>query len=217
MVETSRPNTTPSSASALEPDLRLYSEPAARNRQPILDVLKTVLPTDGLVLELASGTGEHVVHFAAALPNLIFQPTDLNADARASVAAWTQARGLNNVLPPIELDAASSPWPVQRADAIVCINMIHISPWASTEGLFKSASQLLPIGGPLYLYGPYKRNGAHTAPSNVAFEASLRERNPQWGIRDIEAVTDCARRHGFQGPEIIEMPANNLSVVFRKI
>jgi hypothetical protein len=197
-------------------DNRLFSAAAARNREPILDVLRAVLPKQGLVLEVASGFGEHAVHFAAALTDLTFAPSDPSPRARESVAAWIAAAGVGNVQAPLALDAASAPWPIARADAVICINMVHISPWAATEGLFDHASAILPAGAPLYLYGPFKRGGAHTAPSNAEFDAGLRAQDSSWGVRDLEAVADLAHQAGFEGPEIVEMPANNLSLVFRR-
>lgn len=196
--------------------MRLKAPATARNRDPILAVLRDVLPENGLVLEVASGTGEHAVHFAAALPALDWQPSDPDAASRASIAAWTAASGLANVCPPLMLDAASGEWPIDHADAIVCINMIHISPWAATEGLMAGAGRLLPEGGVLYLYGPYRRPGHPTAPSNEAFDADLRSRNPLWGLRDLDDVTALAARHGLEPVQVREMPANNLSVVFRR-
>jgi hypothetical protein len=197
-------------------DPRLFSAAAARNRGPILDVLREVLPQEGLVLEVASGSGEHVAHVAAALPGLTFAPSDPSPKARESIAAWIAASGLDNVRAPLALDAARAPWPIERADAVICINMVHISPWAATVGLFDAASAILPAGAPLYLYGPYKRGGAHTARSNAEFDAGLRAQNPAWGVRDLETVADLARQCGFAGPEIVEMPANNLSLIFRR-
>ncbi|PPD43263.1 MAG: SAM-dependent methyltransferase [Methylocystis sp.] len=197
-------------------DKRLYSAAAARNRGPILDVLRNVLPPKGRVLEIASGSGEHAIHFAAHLPALTFAPSDPNAHARESVAAWIAAAGLTNVAAPLALDAAATPWPIDRADALLCINMIHISPWAATQGLFANAGAILPTGAPLYLYGPYKRDGAHTAPSNAQFEEWLHAQNPAYGVRDLEAVAELAAGAGFEGPQIVEMPANNLSVTFRR-
>jgi hypothetical protein len=196
-------------------DHRLSAPAALRNRGPILDVLREELPAEGLVLEIASGTGEHVTHFAQNLPALTFQPSDPDARARASVAAWIAATGLANIRPPLELDVRRTPWPLARADALVCINMIHISPWEATESLFATATALLPDGAALVTYGPYKRGGAHTAPSNVEFDASLRATNPAWGVRDLEAVAACAAKNGFSAPRIVEMPANNLTLVFR--
>lgn len=189
---------------------------AARNRQPILEVLHPRLPARGLVLEVASGTGEHAVHFAAALPGLDFQPSDPDADARASIDAWRADSGLPNLRPALALDAAAPAWPTAAADAVLCCNMIHISPWASAVGLVGGAGRILPAGGLLYLYGPYRREGRHTAPSNEAFDADLKRRNPAWGVRDLEAVAALAAAAGFAGPEVVQMPANNLSVVFRK-
>jgi SAM-dependent methyltransferase len=187
-----------------------------RNKDPILDVLRRVLPRQGLVLEIASGTGQHVIHFAAGLPDLTWQPSDADAQARASIAAWSADAKLPNVLPPLDLDVRSEPWPVQRADALLCINMIHIAPWAAAERLLDGASRLLGPGAPLVLYGPYRRDGRHTAPSNEAFDADLRRRNPDWGVRDLEAVAALAKRNGFVLEEIVDMPANNLCVVLRR-
>ena len=195
-------------------DDRLFAPATQRNRGSILDVLRAELPARGLVLEIASGTGEHVTHFAQNLPALTFQPSDPDARARASVAAWIAATGLGNVLAPLELDVRR-PWPIERADALVCINMIHISPWEATESLFATAATLLPDGAPLVTYGPYKQGGSHTAASNVEFDASLRATNPAWGVRDLEAVAACAAKNGFSAPRIVEMPANNLTLVFR--
>ncbi len=197
-------------------DNRLFSAAAARNRGPILDVLRAVLPKQGLVLEVASGSGEHAVHFAAELPMLTFAPSDASPKARDSIAAWIAYSGAGNVRPPLALDAASASWPIEHADAVLCINMVHISPWAATAGLFDNASKILPAGAPLYLYGPYKRDRAHIAPSNAEFDAGLRAQNPSWGVRDLETVADLGRQAGFEGPEIVEMPANNLSLIFRR-
>lgn len=197
-------------------DARLNAPAAARNRQPILDVLRQHLPPRGLVLEVASGTGEHVVHFAQACPALIFQPSDPDPTSRASIDAWSATLGLANVRPAVMLDVTAASWPVEAADILVCINMIHISPWAAAEGLMRGAGRLLPPGGVLYLYGPYKRGGRHTAPSNAAFDAGLRAQSLAWGVRDLEAVAALAAAQGFGAPAIVEMPANNLSLVFRK-
>ena len=155
------------------------------------------------------------LHFAAALPHLIWQPTDCDEQALKSIAAHRAASGLPNLLAPLVLDAAAPEWPVERADAIVAINMVHISPWRATQGLMAGAGRVLPPGGVLYLYGAYKENGAHTAPSNEAFDQDLRRRNPEWGVRDLEEVADLAREHGLDLVERIPMPANNLSLVFR--
>ena len=190
---------------------------AARNRQPILDVLQARLPREGLVLEVASGTGEHIVHYAAARPELTFQPSDPDVDARASVDDWVRTLGLGNVRPALEIDVTGESWPVERADAVLCCNMIHIAPWEAAIGLVTGAARLLPPGGLLFLYGPYRRGGRHTAPSNEAFDADLRRRNPAWGVRDLETVVDLAAAQGFSAPEIVEMPANNLSLLFNRL
>ena len=198
-------------------DHRQHAPAAARNRDPILAALRSILPGDGLVLEIASGSGEHILHFAAALPGLAFQPSDPNPEARRSIAAWASDSGMPNLRPPLALDAASSRWAVAAADAVLCINMIHISPWAATEGLVRGAASILPPGAPLYLYGPYRRAGIPTAPSNDAFDRSLRDRDPAWGLRNLEAVAALAADAGFSAPAVTEMPANNLSVVFRRL
>lgn len=195
-------------------DPRHIAPAAARNRDPILDVLRDALPSSGVVLELASGSGEHIVHFARALPDLHWQPSDPSPDARASIAAWAQ--GVDNVAPPLALDAAGE-WPVVQADAILCINMIHISPWAATEGLMRGAGAVLPEGGLLYLYGPYRRAGVALEPSNAAFDADLRARNPEWGLRDLDDVSACAAQHGLRVEAVLPMPANNLSVLLRRV
>ncbi|MGQ9364820.1 DUF938 domain-containing protein [Azospirillum sp. ST 5-10] len=196
-------------------DARRSAPAAERNRDPILDVLRRVLPATGLVLEVASGTGQHAVHFAAALPGLEWQPSDADARARASVAAWRADAGLANLREPLALDAAAGSWPVARADAVVCINMIHIAPWAAAQGLLRGAARLLPEGAPLVLYGPFRRDGRHTAPGNAAFDADLRARDPAWGVRDLGEVAAAAA--GFRLGEVVEMPANNLTVVFRRV
>lgn len=194
----------------------LAAPAAARNRDPILAVLREVLPATGTVLEIAAGTGEHAVHFAAALPHLFWQPTDPDEHARASIAAHATAAGLANMLPALALDASAAVWPVDHADAIVSINMIHIAPWHATEGLMAGAASLLPRGAPLYLYGPYRVLGEHTVPSNAAFDESLRARNPAWGVRDLDQVVALAAARGLRLERTVAMPANNLSVVFRR-
>jgi hypothetical protein len=194
----------------------LSSPAVARNRDPILAVLRRVLPERGVVLELASGSGEHAVHFAAALPGLTWQPTDPDPQARDSIAAYRTAVQLPNLLAPLPLDAISPTWPVARADAILAINMIHIAPWAAAEGLMAGAERLLPGGGVLFLYGPFREHGQHTAPSNAAFDESLRARNREWGVRDLDEVAALASRHRLALEERVAMPANNLSVVFRR-
>lgn len=198
-------------------DPRLRAPSAQRNRDAILAVLRDVLPSSGRVLEIASGSGEHAVHFAGALPGLTFQPSDPSPDAVASIAAWTAESGLGNILPPRVVDATAPHWPIETADAILCINMIHIAPWAAAEGLFEHAGRLLKQGQPLYLYGPYKRPDRPLEPSNAAFDESLRGRDLAWGLRELEAVTALGTSNGFGAPEVIEMPANNLSVIFSKI
>jgi hypothetical protein len=166
------------------------------------------------VLEVASGTGEHTHWFARALPALHWQPSDVDPAARASIAAW--CAGLPNVNVPLALDATHASWPVTHADAVVCINMIHIAPWAACEGLLGGAARLLPAGGILYLYGPYRLGGAHIAASNAAFDEGLRAQDPAWGVRDLEAVVARAEASGLRFLERVEMPANNQSVVFRR-
>ena len=187
-----------------------------RNRDAIAEVLRRELPEDGLVLEIASGSGEHAIYFAEQFPRHIWQPSDPDPVALASISAWIAEAALPNVLPPIELDASFPHWPVEQAEAILCINMIHISPWQSAEGPFAGASRLLPADAPLVLYGPYFEADVKTAPSNLAFDASLRARNPAWGIRDLAAVDRLAQRHGFVRARRVAMPANNLTLVYRR-
>jgi SAM-dependent methyltransferase len=198
------------------PDPRVYAPAVARNREPILAVLRRVLPKRGLVLEVASGSGEHAAFFAAALPHLLWQPSDRDPRALQSIAAFRAASGATNLLPPLTLDAAAADWPLTRADAVVAINMIHIAPWSAAEGLMAGAARLLPEGGALYLYGPYKEAGRHTAPSNEAFDADLRARDPRWGVRDLGEVIALAERHGLIHVETVAMPANNRSIIFRR-
>jgi SAM-dependent methyltransferase len=193
------------------------SPASARNRHPILQVLKPRLPTAGIVLEIAAGAGEHAVYNAAAFPGLKWQPTDADTDALASIAAWRDHVSLPNLLTPLQLDACDpATWPLERADAIININMIHISPWAATQGLMKGAGRLLPPGGVLFLCGPYFESDVETARTNLLFDASLRDRNPAWGIRRLDDVTALAGWHGLGLSERITMPANNLILVFRK-
>jgi SAM-dependent methyltransferase len=197
-------------------DPRLYYPHVTRNREPILDVLKRILPPHGLVLEIASGSGEHIAYFAERLPALVWQPTDPDPQAIASIAAYRAAAGITNLLPPLQLDVHAERWPVDRADAVMCNNMIHIAPWSACEGLIAGAARVLPANGLLYLYGPHKIDGRHTAPSNQAFDAQLRRQNAAWGIRDLAEVTALAERHGLGLAETVAMPANNLSVIFRR-
>jgi SAM-dependent methyltransferase len=193
------------------------SPATARNRDPILAVLRPRLPAAGLVLEIAAGAGEHAVHMAAALPHLQWRPTDPDDEALASIAAWRARAGSPNLLEPLRLDAsAPATWPVETADAVVNINMIHISPWVAAEGLMAGAARVLPAGGRLFLYGPFLEAEVPTAPSNLDFDESLRRRNPQWGVRHLDDVAALAAAHGLELAERIAMPANNLTVVFRK-
>jgi hypothetical protein len=195
----------------------LVSPAADRNKAPILDVLETLLPPQGTVLEIASGSGQHVVHFARALPDLRWMPSDPDAEARLSIAAWLASERLPNVDPPIELDVLDRPWPVNvPLDAIVCINLIHISPWSVTAAAFAEAREKLSASGLVYLYGPYKQQGRHTAPTNEAFDRALRAQNPDWGVRNLEDVIDVAVDAGFEHIATVAMPANNLSVAFRR-
>jgi hypothetical protein len=189
---------------------------AARNREPILRVLRDTVSRPAFVLEIASGTGEHAVWFSGALPELTWQPTDRDPEALSSIAAWRDMAGSPNLLPPLRLDAAAERWPVDQADAVVAINMVHIAPWSATQGLIAGAAQVLTQRGLLFLYGPFREGGAHTSAGNAAFDADLRASDPTWGIRDLEDIAELAGRHGLMGPERIAMPANNLSVVFRR-
>jgi hypothetical protein len=195
----------------------LTSPATARNRGPILEVLRSRLPASGLVLEVAAGAGEHAVYNAQAFPDLQWQPTDVEAQALESIAAWRAAARLPNLLPALRLDAADpDSWPVARADAVISINMVHISPWAATEGLMAGGARVLPAGGRLFLYGPFFESDVPTAPSNLNFDESLRRRNPAWGVRRLEAMAAAAGARGLAMAERITMPANNLTLVFRK-
>jgi SAM-dependent methyltransferase len=197
--------------------LSALSAPAAlRNRGPIGEVLREVLPDHGLVLEIAAGTGEHAVHFARMFPHLEWQPSDPDAHARDSIRAWRAEADLPNLLEPVALDASALAWPIDAAQAMLCINMVHISPWGATAGLMRGAGRILPHGAPLILYGPYRRSGVATAPSNEAFDASLKSRNPDWGLRELGDVEAEARRNGLAFERLFEMPANNLTILFRK-
>jgi SAM-dependent methyltransferase len=197
-------------------DERRSAPAAARNAGPIAAALHAILPERGLVLEIASGSGEHALRFAREFPQLLFQPSDAEPAALRSIEAWRAEAGLSNLLPPIALDARAAEWPVAAADAILCINMVHISPWAATEGLMRGAGRLLAPGALLYLYGPYRQAGVETAPSNEAFDQSLRARDPYWGVRELEGVVAEAEANGLRLDRIVAMPANNLSVVLRK-
>lgn len=197
-------------------DARRFAPATARNREPILAVLERTVPAGARVLEIAAGSGEHACFFAERLPVAEWQPTDPAPESLASIDAWRAHSGAARVAPALELDVTASAWPVSHADFVLCVNMIHISPWEATLGLLSGSARLLPTGGVLFLYGPYRRFGAHTAPSNADFDASLRARDPRWGVRDLEAVAAEAERAGFVLDEIVAMPANNFSVVFRR-
>jgi hypothetical protein len=198
-------------------DPRRSSPAALRNRDPILEALRPRLPAAGLLLEIASGSGEHAVHLAAALgPAIAVQPSDPDPGARASIDAWGRELRLDNLRPALALDAAAWPWPIARAEAVLCVNMVHIAPWEATLGLLCGAAAVLPAGAPLVLYGPFRRAGVPTAPSNEAFDADLRARDPRWGLRRLETVAEAAAEAGFGPPEVIAMPANNLTVVLRR-
>ncbi|TNF26050.1 MAG: DUF938 domain-containing protein [Deltaproteobacteria bacterium] len=197
-------------------DARRFAPATDRNREPILAVLRELLPEPGLVLEVASGTGQHAAFFARHLPHLTWQPSDRDAESLPSIAAWRADAALPNVHAPVVLDAAAETWPIARADAVFNANMIHISPWAACLGLLRGAARVLAPGGRLVLYGPYKLGGEHTAPSNAAFDASLRARDPAWGVRDLDDVRAEAERAGFTFERRVAMPANNQIVVFSR-
>jgi len=193
------------------------SAPAAlRNRDAIAEVLRDELPSQGVILEIASGTGEHAVHFAATFPSVHWQPSDADQSALGSIAAWRAEAGLGNLLAPLRLDAAAPDWPMAQADAIVCINMVHISEWCATLGLFRGCANLLPSGAPLILYGPYLEDDVPTVPSNLTFDCSLKERNSEWGLRNLADVDRVAAEYGFSRTRRVAMPANNLALVYRR-
>jgi hypothetical protein len=198
-------------------DDRRSAPHVARNADPIAAVLRSILPERGLVLEIASGSGEHIVHFARTFPNLLWQPSDPEPAALRSIEAWRADAGLTNLLQAVPLDARAGAWPIAEADAILAINMVHISPWTATAGLLRGAGRLLASGAPLYLYGAYFQAAVEPAPSNVAFDESLRARNPEWGVRHLEAVVAEGEAQGLELAAIVPMPANNLSVVLRRI
>ena len=195
---------------------RRTSPAAQRNLGAIEGVLAEVLPSRGLVLEIASGSGEHAMGLARAFTGVIWQPSDADPEALASIDAWASDGGPTNLRPALQLDATQWPWPVREADAIVCINMIHIAPWQACLGLMQGAGELLAVGAPLYLYGAMKVGGEFTAPSNADFDASLRARDPAWGVRDLEAVAAAARACGLELERTVAMPANNFSLIFRR-
>lgn len=194
--------------------VRRHAPATLRNRAAIATMLGDLLPAAGRVLEVASGSGEHCAYFAEHFPKLEWHPSDPDPDALASIAAWCE--GLANVRPPVALDAAAATWPVGHADAILCINMVHISPWEATLGLMAGAGRLLPPGGPLILYGPYREAGVPTAPSNEEFDQSLRARDPAWGLRLLDEVVAAAEAQGLVFERRVAMPANNLIVAFRR-
>ena len=195
---------------------KAHAPAAERNQRPILEVLRRTLPTRGTVLEIASGTGQHAEFFSEGLPLLTWQPSDCSPHALESIAARVHDANRSNFLPPVELDVLSEPWPISQADAVLCINMIHISPWAATEALFCGAGRTLALERPLVTYGPYRIHGVHTAPSNEAFDESLRSRNPEWGVRDIDDLVELAQRFGFVLTARDEMPANNMTLTWRR-
>jgi hypothetical protein len=197
-------------------DGKWFIPAAERNKGPILDVLARVLPRRGVVLEIASGTGQHVIQFAKALSGLTWQPSDPDAELRESIALRIGEEQLTNVNLPIDLDVTRLPWPLQAADAVVCINMIHVAPWSATLALLEGTQALLQTELVLFLYGPYRRFGQHTSKSNEQFDTDLRAHDPEWGLRDLEAVSEAAAASGFVLAEIVEMPANNFSLIFKR-
>ena len=197
-------------------DVRLHSPACLRNRDSILEVLKRVLPPSGILLEVASGSGEHAAYMAPKLSPLIWQPSEVEEALRASIGAYVDETASPNLMPPLRLDVYQEVWPLSRADALVCINMLHIAPWSAAEALLRGASRLLSPGGVLYLYGPFIREDAETAPSNLAFDESLRARNAEWGLRRLETLTALAESWDLSLEETVEMPANNLSLIFRR-
>ncbi|WP_346017139.1 DUF938 domain-containing protein [Pseudenhygromyxa sp. WMMC2535] len=195
-------------------DPRLDYPATNRNREPILAQLRALLPASGVLLEIASGSGQHAAHFARALPKLRWQPTDIDAAVFPSIRAWNE--DLDNVQAPLHLDTTHDPWPVERCDAIFCANMIHIAPWEACLGLLDGSARVLEQGGVLILYGPFMREGAHTAPSNAAFDERLRARDPRWGVRDLDHLTELAATKGLHLDHVADMPANNLTVRFTR-
>lgn len=197
-------------------DPRQYAPSAHRNRDLIRDQLASRWPASGTVLEIASGSGEHVVHFASTAPHLTFQPTDPSAEARTSIDAWIKSSALCKIRPALELDVTAGVWPIPQAAMILCCNMIHIAPWEATLGLMRGAGQVLTPGGKLWLYGPFIRDGVETAEGNVNFDAKLKDMDPRYGIRRLEEVAEIAANEGLGAPEVVEMPANNCLVGFEK-
>jgi Protein of unknown function (DUF938) len=201
-------------------DARQYAPATQRNRESILEVLLRVLPESGNILEIASGTGEHAVFFASHLSPRQWIPSEPNPILRASINSWREHFPADNLHPPLDLDVHESIWTLERDNIPICaianINMIHIAPWSACLGLMAGAGRILPPGGILYLYGPFKQGGKHTAPSNLAFDQSLQAQNPQWGVRDLDDVVAVASDRGLKLQEIQPMPANNLSVIFER-
>lgn len=199
---------------------RMFSPSAARNREPVLQVLRDILPASGRALEIASGTGEHITFFASHLPDWQWQPSDPDDDSRRSIAAWTATEDLPNVAPPLAIDSGAVAWGVEGQapfDALLSLNMVHIAPWSAAQGLFAGAGRLLRPGGLLFLYGPFREGGVHNAPSNAEFDRSLKSRNPEWGVRDIDALQDLAHANSLALIRRLAMPANNRSLVFEKL
>ena len=197
-------------------DPRRHAPATLRNRQAIAEQLKTALPASGRVLEIASGTGEHVSFFAGLFPRLDWQPSEPDPMLRQSIVAYGQDSGLANLAPPLDLDVTRRPWPVEAVAAILCVNLLHIAPWAVTEALMAGAGEALPPGAPLMIYGPFMREGRHTAESNAAFDRGLRAENPAWGVREMEAVEDLAKQHGLALADVAAMPANNFFLRFER-
>lgn len=204
------------SSDTATPGEQRHAPATMRNRDAIVDLLRDILPDHGTILEIASGTGEHAVYFGQTFPHLTFQPSDPDPACCQSIAAWTKREAVANVLPPLQLDAQAAEWDVPEPAAILCINMVHISPWESSIGLFEKAGKLLDPGAPFYLYGPYLRDDVETAPGNRDFERSLKSRNLRWGLRDVADMDALATRNGFVRESLVEMPANNISLIYRK-
>ena len=198
-------------------DGKWFTSSAERNKDPILAVLARVLPRRGVVLEIASGTGQHVLHFAKALPGLVWQPSDPDPELRESIALRVQEQQIANVDRPIYIYVTKRPWRLQTVDAVVCINMIHVAPWPATLALLEGAKALLATEQVLFLYGPYRRFGQHTSKSNEQFDLDLHAHDPEWGLRDIESVSEAAAASEFVLAEVVEMPANNFSLVFKRV
>jgi SAM-dependent methyltransferase len=206
----------PAPPPARRPDNRQFASATERNRDAILAVLERVLPETGRVIEIGAGSGQHAAYFAPRFPGLTWQPTEPDPDGRASIKAWVEAANVPNLRPPLDLDVTASVWPITEADAVFSANMIHIAPWACCLGLMAGAGRILNEGGVLVLYGPFKRDGEHTAPSNADFDAGLKNRDPAWGVRDLGEVTRAAKEAGLALGETVAMPANNLIAIFRR-